>query len=270
MSWTLKALSGTSTLLSRVLQRSDLSIAAGMELTLFLSSVLVLCGTAEGQMRQYFYNSKSMNWSDAQSYCRQAYTDLATITSKEENERAFIALGDMWFTWIGLNRTAEDLKSWKWSDGETPQYFVWEYGEPSHDLGNENCVSMSLFGWKAYSCSVEFPVLCQWSINLVTESMTWDVALEFCRTRYTGLAFLTAETEKSLAEVGAAQSKTVSVWFGLRFLDGDWYWTNGMPGTSLVSMSSCPAPRYRCGAYNTGTNVWENRDCDEKLHFLCF
>lgn len=42
--------------------------------------------------------------------------------------------------------------------------------------------------------------------------------------------------------------------------DWKWFWVNGEPLVSLVSLPSCPAQCYRCGASNTKTNVQENSD----------
>lgn len=36
---------------------------------------------ASAQTRQYFFVSTPLNWTDAQSFCRQVYTDLATAES---------------------------------------------------------------------------------------------------------------------------------------------------------------------------------------------
>ncbi|XP_067436972.1 layilin-like [Thunnus thynnus] len=38
-----------------------------------------LVSVASGQSRQYYFVNTSLNWTEAQSFCRQVYTDLATI-----------------------------------------------------------------------------------------------------------------------------------------------------------------------------------------------
>lgn len=236
-------------------------------LILSIFAVLALYETADGQARQYIFSSKPMNWTDAQSYCRQAYTDLATITTNEENQRATDAGGSSLFNWIGLTESVPKSNKWTWSDGEDPMYFKWVNAEPLDNFKTGNCVSVGPFGWFVFSCSMELHVLCQWRIILVTKSMTWDEAMNYCKTHYRGLVFLTAQTEHLLAQIGAVQASSVSVWVGLRFLDGNWLWVNGQPMKNLVS---CSAPAYRCGALNTETGIWENRDCNEQLNFMCF
>ncbi|KAL0201651.1 hypothetical protein M9458_004838, partial [Cirrhinus mrigala] len=42
------------------------------------------------------------NWSDAQSYCRQYYTDLVTIRNSQEHEQLKIVVPSTTWVWIGL------------------------------------------------------------------------------------------------------------------------------------------------------------------------
>ncbi|XDV19530.1 hypothetical protein PO909_024986 [Leuciscus waleckii] len=49
-------------------------------------------------------------WLDAQKYCREHYTDLATVRSLEDNKQ-IVSLINGFEPWIGLYRD-----SWKWSD----------------------------------------------------------------------------------------------------------------------------------------------------------
>ncbi|TSR51432.1 hypothetical protein Baya_11759 [Bagarius yarrelli] len=72
-----------------------------------------------------------------------------------------------------------------------------------------------------------------------------------------------------LSEEDITYPQTVSVWMGLRFLDGRWFWLNRQ-SVSIASLPSCPVAKYRCGAQNIKTSVWENRDCNEKMNFLCY
>ncbi|KAM9487250.1 killer cell lectin-like receptor subfamily F member 1 [Clarias gariepinus] len=106
--------------------------------------------------------------------------------------------------------------------------------------------------------------------TLVKENKTWEEALQYCRRKYTGLAIVDSVTLLDLLQIETEQAQTVSVWTGLRFLSGKWVWVNGTLPKSLVSLPSCPVEPYRCAAYNFNTSVWENRDCDEELNFICY
>lgn len=79
-------------------------------------------------------------------------------------------------------------------------------------------------GWFDGTCSIVLPFLCHWKIVLVQKNKTWEEALQYCRENYRGLACLTSELKILLAETEAAQSETVSVWSGLRFMNGRWFW----------------------------------------------
>ncbi|KAK2849637.1 hypothetical protein Q7C36_008420 [Tachysurus vachellii] len=103
---------------------------------------------------------------------------------------------------------------------------------------------------------------------LVKEQKTWEEALQYCRMNYTTLAYNIFDTQLLLPETAAAES--ISVWIGLRLVNGEWMWVNRVQVKSLDSLPSCVVPRRRCVAYDINTHTYENRDCSEKLNFLCF
>lgn len=126
-----------------------------------------------------------------------------------------------------------------------------------------------------YNTSTNFSMLTnstsvQYTPILVKENKTWEEALQYCRAYHTQLACPTSDTQLLLDENETAPSQTVSVWMGLHFLDGKWIWVNGQLVGSLVSLPSCPVHRYRCGARNTSSHLWENADCLNKLNFICY
>lgn len=104
---------------------------------------------------------------------------------------------------------------------------------------------------------------------------TWAEALNYCRRNYTDLVNLVTEYDHTAVNTKSSEILTERFWTGLRFLDGSWFWVKHdlMYDGSLVSknlMSVCPAPHYLCGAQHTKYNVLENRDCEEKMNFICF
>ena len=108
-----------------------------------------------------------MSWTEAQSYCREQYGDLAAISDVEVNSR----IADMskdWQEpfWIGLY---EDISSWKWSlmgehhyTGVVEDYRQWQEDQPDNAGANEYCVSMMEDGfWRDNSCTfVKMPLIC--------------------------------------------------------------------------------------------------------------
>ncbi|XP_046708408.1 macrophage mannose receptor 1-like [Silurus meridionalis] len=237
---------------------------------LSVAFLLLLCGIAVCQIRQYIYINISKNWDSAQMYCRTNYVDLATITTDEENQTLMKTLTSKTHIWIGLNRATPGLDIWQWSDGEQAHFFNWMSKQPDNYNENENCVIMKLNGWNDLACEYANPFYCFWRFVLVTDSKTWGEAREYCRAHYTGLASPISKEQLQLAENELLQSKTVSVWTGLQFVNGQWISMSRSPLKGLVLLPSCPSQRYRCGALSTRTNIWENRDCSEKLNFLCY
>ncbi|KAI7789641.1 putative L-selectin-like [Triplophysa rosa] len=65
-----------------------------------------------GANRFVLVTDVARSWSDAQIYCRQHHTDLATIRTEAENDQLSVMKSSYSYAWIGLFRD-----TWKWSDG---------------------------------------------------------------------------------------------------------------------------------------------------------
>ncbi|XP_063050176.1 snaclec subunit B-like [Engraulis encrasicolus] len=73
---------------------------------------------ASSPRHQYHLVSERKSWTDAQSYCRGTFTDLASVESQEDMDRLTQLArdrGDDTEVWIGLRGDMDDLDSWKWS-----------------------------------------------------------------------------------------------------------------------------------------------------------
>ncbi|KAI2668393.1 Aggrecan core protein [Labeo rohita] len=191
--------------------------------------LIFLCGLTKALIRKHFYVNIPMTWNDAQSYCRKYYEDLSTVTSQEEQDM--------------LIQLAEGNNLDKWiglfrNESDINQ-FLWSDG--------------NFFSYSSW----------------YSEKKTWGEALQYCRTHHSDLATITTERQLQLTKTETIESQTDSVWTGLRYLVGQWFWVNNKTLGIETSLSQCPAQPCRCGARNTKTDKWENRDCDEKLNFLC-
>uniref|UniRef100_A0A8C1QAB3 C-type lectin domain-containing protein n=1 Tax=Cyprinus carpio TaxID=7962 RepID=A0A8C1QAB3_CYPCA len=100
----------------------------------------------------YHYINVRMSWPEAQSYCRERFTDLATVYSMDDVNRLvnIVDAGYSGSVWIGLKRGTQ--KRWGWSNGEntTSQYYNWASGQPN---GDEDCVSTYAGVWHDMLCS---------------------------------------------------------------------------------------------------------------------
>ncbi len=112
--------------------------------------------TASASSRQYHFVNESKTWTEAQRYCRQNYTDLATIENTIENRLINTVNGSYnGSAWIGLY---DDVNSWRWSLEDNDFYqegqrdFRNWYHQPDN-RANELCVFMDPNGnWFDNSC----------------------------------------------------------------------------------------------------------------------
>ncbi|XP_042258031.1 L-selectin-like [Thunnus maccoyii] len=68
------------------------------------------------RLHQYHFVAEPMNWTEAQTYCRETYTDLVTIENTEDMNQLINTVSSAGYNsqvWIGLYRVID----WKWSDG---------------------------------------------------------------------------------------------------------------------------------------------------------
>uniref|UniRef100_A0AAR2LLC3 C-type lectin domain-containing protein n=1 Tax=Pygocentrus nattereri TaxID=42514 RepID=A0AAR2LLC3_PYGNA len=133
---------------------------------------LSVCGLSAYVPHQYHLVNESNTWTEAQSYCRQTYTDLATINSMNEMKKLADTLkGQSLRVWIGLEKV-----TWQWSlqDGmvyrEGQSYSNWNTGEPNSKAEEETCVQMYSGSWNDEYCSHLCPFVCFEGKNL--EMMT--------------------------------------------------------------------------------------------------
>lgn len=86
----------------------------------------------------------SKSWRDAQSYCRDHYTDLASVRNQSESPQLKAIATST--AWIGLYRN-----SWKWSDGSTLSFTNWFSNAPS-TLVTASCGASSSVNWVNSNC----------------------------------------------------------------------------------------------------------------------
>ncbi|KAL2102637.1 hypothetical protein ACEWY4_001805 [Coilia grayii] len=236
-------------------------------------------GLALGLVRDHYFVDQPMSWQEARTFCRQHYTDLSSIPNLQENNILKNILQETRFrsSWIGFHSCEHLCGYWLWSDGTRSDYRNWASLKPYPSITME-CVKMLTDGlWVSDYCSDTKPFFCIWQHReffLVTEKMSWEEALLHCREKYTDLASMLTPQETRLADRRANGTQTDQVWTSLRFLAGEWLWVNerGCPRRKFTqgSLPNCPAQPYSCGARSPGLGLWENRDCEERLNFLCY
>lgn len=116
---------------------------------------------------QYHFIGTAQPWLKAQTYCRERYTDLATVFNIEDMNRLVNTAQDSTggFTgkaWIGLY---DNLTSWRWSFSgkrlEGDYTGNWDVGQPDNFLGGQMCVKMWSGGvWEDSRCFLRNPFIC--------------------------------------------------------------------------------------------------------------
>lgn len=251
-----------------------------MKMKTVLSVLLFLALTGPSTalfLRAFIYEKQYLNWTEAQTHCRKYYEDLVTIEGDTELYRFQERFSTFPSCWIGLSRNSTTLKFTQWSDGSRFRVSNWSSGEPSSDH-DKNCVSANYAQWVSENCANRQPFICYdwWPKMIVVQEMgNWEEALQYCRTNYTDLVMFNKRLDYFAVNSQISEILTPSFWTSLRFLDGSWFWVNNYLIHKVMlenqnSMPSCPAERFRCGSRNTTSNVLKNRDCDEKMNFICY
>ena len=96
------------------------------------------------------------NWANAQRYCREKHTDLASVRNQTENDQIKDQiLESVTEAWIGLFRDA-----WEWSDGSTSSFRHWKTGEPNFEE-TAKCTQLYRNGrWNNEQCDNRGPFIC--------------------------------------------------------------------------------------------------------------
>ncbi|XP_073763924.1 macrophage mannose receptor 1-like isoform X2 [Danio rerio] len=177
--------------------------AAGLEtMEHTLLPLLIFIGVCASPVFQQEVNvfyavSTEMSFSEAQQYCRQTYTDMASFESMEDLR----ALDTDWVplsgAWIGL-KDASTQSLWHWAiadpefyaAGET-DYRNWDSFQPAIKL---DCVVMTSSGYfKTMNCLDFYYFICYDETSMIKPYVlidllyTWREAQRYCRRYYTDL-----------------------------------------------------------------------------------
>ncbi|KAG7474102.1 hypothetical protein JOB18_002101 [Solea senegalensis] len=225
-----------------------------------------------------------MTWYQAQNYCRQHYTDLATFESHDD-----ISMLEPTFSyssaWIGLfddpkswkEKLGNDHNSWRWSEtGQTGKttFQAWASREPSFWNAQEACVIMNTNGnWVDTNCTKTLTFVCytvthqgEKVYHLIPTRKSWNSAQQYCRENYIDLAMIdnANENAKVLSKIGGQTS-----WIGLYRVP--WTWSDRSPSsfknwndsepTNSTSKKHCVAELWH--------HKWQSIRCPSLLPFIC-
>ncbi|KAI9515673.1 hypothetical protein NQZ68_023323 [Dissostichus eleginoides] len=219
--------------------------------------------------------------SEAQRYCREKHTDLATVDSMEVVKLLNNMAGQYnQSAWIGLH---DDRDTWKWSmsdpsfygPGET-KFRQWGPGQPDNWPNDQYTVFHYNGTWNEYPCNNRFRVVCfdvtgpNATFVLINSTMNWTEAQSYCREHHTDLASVRNLTEnQQLVELSPAGG--YNAWIGL-YRDS-WKWSDGSNSSFKYWAENKPdlrAFKVCVAAAFDNSGKWEDLDCGVKKPFICY
>ncbi|XP_062372718.1 C-type mannose receptor 2-like isoform X2 [Sardina pilchardus] len=230
----------------------------------------------------FIFVDMSKTWTEAQRYCREHYTDLATTENMEDMQMMVdTAKGYEGEAWIGLHQTA--VSSWKWSLADDGSYgpgeanFThWLQGQPGGGDGEEYAEWVCGDGWNDKDCTTPLLFVCYDEARsgseryvLINERKSWREAQEFCRQHHTDLVSVRDEEEDQLIKEEVGTGCKI-VWIGL-FRD-DWTWSDQRTSSFRHWRSPFPDNQKKdnCAVTMLKQGTWEDRKCNANEYpFFC-
>ncbi|TRZ02525.1 hypothetical protein DNTS_026580, partial [Danionella cerebrum] len=224
--------------------------------------------------RDYVFVNTKLSWPDAQSYCREHFTDLATIDGMDDVNRLVktVVAGYSGSPWIGLTKGTES--TWAWSNGErvTSQDFYWYPGEPNQ---NANCATVNSGYWYDTLCTDSRYFVCYDITDnnkyiMVNIGKSWIGAQRYCRQYHTDLVTIHNAQENELLKDMIVQGE--HIWIGL--YRESWVWSDNwslffrdwVSAQAMVSQTMGV-----CVGMSMGfSGAWLRFDCDLLQPFVCY
>uniref|UniRef100_A0A3B5MER5 C-type lectin domain-containing protein n=1 Tax=Xiphophorus couchianus TaxID=32473 RepID=A0A3B5MER5_9TELE len=115
-------------------------------------------GLFSGTNPTFYYSSTKRSWTEAQSFCREHYRDLAGVRHLSDNKVIQGLVQRR--AWIGLYNNAGQ---WKWADGSKFLFTHWKSGKPDKSTDTSVC-AVAYFqesgSWEDEYCDIKRAFIC--------------------------------------------------------------------------------------------------------------
>ncbi|KAM3613824.1 uncharacterized protein V6R79_005515 [Siganus canaliculatus] len=252
--------------------------------------ILLVVGFSFGScsyFHKYFhYIALQKTWAEAQGFCREKYTDLATIESTDDLNRLNRPMSESIWMWIGLRDDPEswyrvmgnDTNSWRWSStGQTSRtgFQNWAWNDPNNQGGRENCVMMIDNGqWCDVPCEFLKTFVCYTATRqnektyvFISDPKTWRSARAYCREHHTDLATIESKSENHKAS--SVKPGRTQVWIGLYRVP--WTWSDNSPSSFRLweALSPNNGKNWEHCVAENAEHKWNDLRCEGELPFIC-
>ncbi|KAI4798327.1 hypothetical protein KUCAC02_022132 [Chaenocephalus aceratus] len=252
-----------------------------MQWSLVVLLLMGQCSFSTCHLYEYHFIQEGKTWEEARGYCRQHFSDLATVSDMRDVKRLTNSSRTT-DAWIGLRSINErDIKEWHWSlpgekynptecnPGCAPE---WGPEEPNNGGDDpENCVAIKPSQeWYDDHCSkTPKRFICYHETGpqkyvVIDEPMNWLQAQSYCRTHHTDLI-------SGITHINEFKNQHVSspLWIGL--FREIWSWSDGK-NVSFRNWDpdSFPDEASKTCATTTPNGKWNSDECTDQKPFYCY